>query len=202
MIGIGTIRFLRDLAANNSKAFFDENRNRYEGEVKGPFRDLCREIVGRLHGGEVSLPGIDPARLAEIPENPREAVMRINRDLRFSKDKSPYHTYLRAAFVPGGRKSGNAGLYLTIEPDTVGAGGGVYKAPRAFEPGLPALEGLELDPPYRSRLDEVHEKGLKKDGFLVAIISMTPEDFVALPDQAAWVIERFGDVAPLIGRMW
>ena len=127
--------------------------------------------------------------------------MRINRDLRFTKDKTPYHTYLRAAFVPGGRKSGNAGLYLTIEPDSAGAGGGVYKAPRATPPGLPRLEGVELKPEYRQGVDAAAENGVKKGAAVVAIVSLTPEQFTALPDQITWVLDRFAEVAPLIGAL-
>ena len=56
----------------------------------------------------------------------RSSVFRINRDIRFSKDKSPYKTNFGAFIVKGGKKSGNAGYYFHLEPGNSFAGGGIY----------------------------------------------------------------------------
>lgn len=201
MINLETVGFLRDLAANNSKSWFDDNRRRYERDVKGPFRALCAEIAVRLLQTDAKLPGLSAEAIAAIPSDPRDGILRINRDLRFSKDKTPYHSHLRVAFVPGGRRSGNPGLYLTIEPDLVGAGGGVYRTPRAYPPGLPRLAEIALADQYRDSIDAAAENGLRKGESIVAIVGTEPEEFLRMPDQAGWVMERFAEVSPLVGAL-
>lgn len=200
-ISLEAVTFLRELREHNAKSWFDEHRKRYEKLVRDPFKELCDEIIARLHHADSTLPGLSAEQIASIPENASDGIMRINRDLRFSKDKTPYHTYLRAAFVPQGRKSGNAGLYLTIEPDLVGAGGGVYRSARAYEPGLPALPAVPLAPEYREQINSIHEAGLKKNEPVIAMVHLTPEKFFALDDIAGWITEQFSLVSPLVGAL-
>ena len=201
MITKETFAFLQELEAHNSKEWFDRNRKRYEQHAKQPFRALCSAILDRLHSGGAEMPGLPTRQIVNIPADVKDGLMRINRDMRFVKEGGPYHTYLRSAFVPGGRKSGNPGFYLTVEPRQAGAGGGVYKAPRKFEPGLPALDGVDIAPDYRPALDAMVEHGVKKNTPVIAIVHISPGEFVALDDQVSWVLARFADVAPLIAAM-
>jgi uncharacterized protein (TIGR02453 family) len=97
--------FLRDLKGHNNKAWFDANRPAYE-DAKGHFEALVDELVVRL-GKIEDLHGVIA----------KDSVMRIFRDVRFSKDKSPYRTSMAAAIGPGGRKSARLQYYIHIEPD-------------------------------------------------------------------------------------
>lgn len=108
--------FFKELAANNHKDWFDENRERYHENIKKPFEDF----VGALM---IELQKDDP----HISGDPRKTVFRINRDIRFSKDKTPYKLN-RAAFISRyGRKAGGyPGLYIHLGPEKVMIGGGVY----------------------------------------------------------------------------
>ncbi|MFM8438425.1 MAG: DUF2461 domain-containing protein [Candidatus Kapaibacterium sp.] len=114
MITASTLRFLDDLALNNDKEWFDANRVRYENDVKAPFRSLVSSLI-------------DTICMADMQYHctPQQAVFRINRDTRFSKDKRPYKTNLAAAIGPGGRK-GSPSFYVHLEPATLMIGGGAY----------------------------------------------------------------------------
>jgi uncharacterized protein (TIGR02453 family) len=87
--------FLKDLAKNNSLEWFHANKKRYEAQVKEPFLALLEEIV-------VKAVKFEP----ELATTPLKSMMfRINRDIRFSKDKSPYKTYLAATIGEGGTRN-------------------------------------------------------------------------------------------------
>ena len=82
-----TMRFLRGLARNNRKAWFEAHRADYEALVKAPMRELIEEMDVRF------------ARFApELVGDPRRSMFRIYRDIRFSKDKSPYKTHASCWF--------------------------------------------------------------------------------------------------------
>lgn len=108
------VAFLRGLAKNNNRAWFNDNRETYEQAVKHPFRLLVEDLLLRLRE-------LDP----DIDMQPKDAIFRINRDIRFSKDKTPYITMVKAGFARGGRKSPYAGYYLGIDADKLHVGGGV-----------------------------------------------------------------------------
>ena len=109
--------FFKELAENNEKAWFHANKKRYETDVKMPFLALLEQLLDRLVQWDDRL----------IPD-PKKAVFRINRDIRFSKDKSPYNTMMKAGFSPGGRKSEFPGYYLGIDAEQVHVGGGLFMA--------------------------------------------------------------------------
>jgi uncharacterized protein (DUF2461 family) len=88
---------VRELEQNKSKAWFDENRKRYEKLVRGLFKEFYIEVAARIHGRRGGLPGLSAEQITSIPADPKDGILRINRDLRFAKGKPPYHTYLRAA---------------------------------------------------------------------------------------------------------
>ena len=77
--------FFKELAQFNKKEWFDENRKRYEKSVKIPFKKFVTELIQEIQK-------IDP----EVEIEAKDAVFRINRDIRFSKDKTPYKIQMSA----------------------------------------------------------------------------------------------------------
>lgn len=108
--------FLNDLKKNNNREWFQQNKPSYES---------AREVF--LHFVEIlvsEIQNIDPEIGAVIPS---KTLYRIYRDVRFSKDKSPYKTNFGAHIVKDGKKSGNAGYYFHLEPGGTFIAGGVYQ---------------------------------------------------------------------------
>lgn len=110
-----TFTFLKSLAANNTKAWFEANKSDYQHFVKKPsdvFRPALEEALAELTGSEIA-----------------SKQFRINRDLRFSRDKTPYNTHVRMAFWPmgsafGGKDAQPPSFLLSIEPDHIRIGTG------------------------------------------------------------------------------
>src|SRR6266496_4231652 len=122
-----TLRFFRGLARHNAKPWFEAHRPDYERDVRAPMQALIEEMDVRL------------ARLApEITGDPKRSMFRIYRDIRFSKDKSPYKThascwfYHRAGSRAVGREAvgGGAGFYFQIAPGSCFPGGGMWMPPK------------------------------------------------------------------------
>ncbi len=113
------LEFFKELAANNHKEWFDENRKRYEKTVKKPFGEFVKDLID-------SIAAVDPL----IQIQPKDAIFRINRDIRFSPDKSPYKLNVSAIISPRGRKDhSDPGLYIDFGPEKVMVGGGAYFIP-------------------------------------------------------------------------
>ena len=109
------IQFLKELRENNNKDWFDKNRNRYEQEVKLPFEKFIGDLI-------LAIQAFDPV----IQINPKKAIFRINRDIRFSNDKTPYKVHRSAVLARESRKEEYPAYYLRIDPDTLFIGGGVF----------------------------------------------------------------------------
>jgi len=107
--------FFKELQQNNHKEWFHSNKKRYEKEVRDPFINLLEEILPVLASWD-----------DRILPDPKKAMFRINRDVRFSKDKSPYHLLMKAGFSPNGKKSELPGYYLGIDMENVHVGGGLF----------------------------------------------------------------------------
>ena len=114
MLTQSTLHFLKDLAENNNRDWFAENRKRYETSKK----DLEQLVAAVLKGVSEfeSLPNTEV----------KDCIFRINRDIRFSKDKSPYKQWFSAAIGPGGRHSGRTDFYLHIQPGESFLGAGMW----------------------------------------------------------------------------
>jgi uncharacterized protein (TIGR02453 family) len=117
-----TFQFLEELEKNNEKTWFDRNRQWYE-EARADFLaffDMLTEEIAAFDRG-----------VAENVELSRK-IFRIYRDVRFSKDKTPYKSHLSGAIVPGGMKSGLAGYYVQVQPGgRSGVAGGMHDADTA-----------------------------------------------------------------------
>lgn len=110
------IDFFKELASNNNKEWFDTNRKRYEREVKEPFSNFIGDLIEAVKK-------ID----SKVDIEPKDAIFRINRDVRFSKDKTPYKIQCSALVSKGGRKDMvSPGMYLEFSPEHVRVYGGIY----------------------------------------------------------------------------
>ncbi len=87
------INFFDGLENNNTKEWFDTNKKIYENKVKKPFTAFIEELIAAYN-----------ALGYNIPMTAKDAIMRINRDIRFSNDKSPYKTQMGAMISPHGKK--------------------------------------------------------------------------------------------------
>ena len=115
MINTETLKFLKALEKNNSKEWFDQNRKAYE-QAKANYLDFVREVLDRMKKIDASLTDLEP----------KQCVFRINRDVRFSKNKAPYKTNMGASFSKGGKKVQCAGYYFHLEPGASFIGGGFW----------------------------------------------------------------------------
>ena len=117
MITDATLAFLQELKANNDRTWFAGHKSEYQQA----YGDMIETVVQLL----VAIAAFD-GDIAASPLDPKSCIMRINRDIRFSKDKSPYKTNFFAFINRGGRKSPWGGYYLHLEPGATFAGGGIY----------------------------------------------------------------------------
>lgn len=109
-------KFFDQLSKNNNKDWFDANRETYEEEVKKPFRKLVEDLTVKL-----------AKDLPEINQNVSKSIFRINRDIRFSLDKSPYKNHVAAVFSRTGTKDEDyPGFYMHFGAEEVAVGGGKY----------------------------------------------------------------------------
>ena len=118
--------FFIELALNNQKSWFDVNRARYEADVKKPFLTFVTQLLDKVAAVDPRFAGIDA----------KSCIFRINKDIRFSKDKTPYKLHCSAAIHLGGRKEMSAGgMYLEFGPEHCGIYSGIY---------MPEREALQL----------------------------------------------------------
>jgi uncharacterized protein (TIGR02453 family) len=115
MIEPQTLTFLKKLKKNNNKPWFDEHRAQYEA-ARIDFSNFIQLLIDALQLKDTTITGMTS----------RECLFRINRDIRFSKDKQPYKTNFGASIKRGGRKSGFAGYYFHLEPGNSFIGGGLW----------------------------------------------------------------------------
>jgi uncharacterized protein (TIGR02453 family) len=110
------MRFLRGLKRNNNRDWFEAHRLEFQ-VARSRFEAYVAALLGELSRSE-SLHGVTP----------KDCIFRLHRDLRFSKDKTPYKPYMSAYIAPGGRKSRRLGYYVHIEPGNHSIlGGGLHE---------------------------------------------------------------------------
>ena len=116
MLQASTIRFLKDLKKNNNKPWFDKNRNLYE-DAKADFAAFIQAVIDQHGKKDDSIKNLVA----------KDCLFRINRDIRFSKDKTPYKSNFGASINKGGKKAWNsAGYYFHLEPGGSFTGGGIW----------------------------------------------------------------------------
>src|SRR5262245_25531714 len=105
MIDKATLDFLKALKKNNSKEWFDKNKHTYL-VAKTNIDNMAEKLIKSFSTFDKRLSNLEP----------KDCVFRIYRDIRFSKNKTPYKTNMGCAISPGGRKAEEAGFYIHIEP--------------------------------------------------------------------------------------
>lgn len=147
--------FFEELAANNDKAWFEANKTRYQDEVQGPLKDFVIAIGPKL--SKIS---------SNFTADPKKSVFRIHRDVRFSKDKSPYKTNAGLHFRHARGKDAHVpGFYLHLEPSGVFYGGGIWKPDGpalgqirdAIATKTKAWEKAKADPKVKAAFDGLRE---------------------------------------------
>ena len=123
-----TFQFFKDLSRNNSKAWMDANRDRYQSDVVQPLRRLLEEL-------SPAVLKLD-ARFATSGKTGSN-FSRINRDIRFAKDKTPYRTQMYLKFsVPDAGDQESGELYVGVSADTVTTGFRIYSGSKRKESAL------------------------------------------------------------------
>jgi uncharacterized protein (TIGR02453 family) len=175
--------FLRRLRRNNRRDWFERRRAVYETAVRDPMRALVEEMDVRL------------ARLApEITGDPRRSIFRIHRDVRFSRDKSPYKTNAACQFyhMDAGRGAGRdaagagAGLYFQLADGECFVAGGLWMPARpaldrvreAIDADPDALERVVRAPAFRRRFGLLDEEGM---------LTRMPRGYAASHPAAGWL---------------
>ncbi len=110
-----SLKFLKSLRKNNNKPWFDSHRLAYE-EARDAFENFIQSVLDKHSKNDPDLQGLTA----------RKSMFRINRDVRFSKNKSPYKSNFAASMDRGGKKSGFAGYYFHLEPGKSFLGAGVW----------------------------------------------------------------------------
>lgn len=109
------LSFLTQLAKNNNKDWFDAHKKEYE--------TLRKEWISFVGESITAVSTFHPA-IASL--DPKKCIFRINRDIRFSKDKSPYKNNFGMSLNPGGKNEDFCGYYLHIQPGNCFIAGGAY----------------------------------------------------------------------------
>ncbi len=116
MFTVDFIDFFKELSQNNNKKWFDQNRKRYEVSVKTPFHNFVEKMIKKIQAN-------DP----EVKITPAESIFRINRDIRFSKDKTPYKTQMSALISQTGKKDkGFPGIFFSMDAANIMIYGGAH----------------------------------------------------------------------------
>ena len=136
-----TLEFLSDLKNHNEREWFIKNRKRYD-DAKSNFESFVQAVIDQMSVYDPILKGLEA----------KSCTYRINRDIRFSNDKTIYKTHLGAFIVKGGKKNGDrfAGYYFHVEP-----GGNSMIAGGAYVPPMPWLSAI------REKIDEQGQDFLK-----------------------------------------
>ena len=161
--------FLRDLAAQQTKLWFEANKAVYERELKQPLAALVEAVAREFGAGGLPLTG-----------DAKRSLFRINRDVRFSHDKSPYKTNAACVwFRPGGGKAGSGVLYFHLAND------GCFMGAAFYRPDPDVLgsirEGITMRPDqFLSVVQALEQAGLTLDA--EDSLSRMPRGFEDLAD--------------------
>ncbi len=210
----GFFKFLAELAKNNHRDWFQENKARFESDVQAPALQLVEAVGERM-------PSVSRHIVVEA-KKAGGSLMRIYRDTRFSKDKSPYQTYIAAQFRHARGKGISApGFYVHLSPGESFLGIGIWhpeppdllkirksiasngpawlmaRDDRGFRASFPKLAGESLKrPPSGFPPDHPNVEDLKRKDF-VAFRPFAPKEAsrASFPD---WMIECYKSSSPLM----
>ena len=142
-----TLKFLSQLKKNNNKPWFDAHRAQYEA-ARIDFSNFIQLVIDAVQKTDTTITGTVS----------KDCIFRINRDIRFSNDKTPYKSHFGASIKRGGKKSPFAGYYFHLEPGNSFFGGGLWL------PEAPALKNMrqEVDYNWDEFQSIFQEKNFKK----------------------------------------
>ena len=204
-----TLKFLYDLRENNERDWFQANKNRYE-DARRDVEQFVEFLIPAIHTFDPLINNLTA----------KQCMFRIYRDVRFSKDKTPYKSYFGAYIAPEGRKSVRCGYYLHLEPGNCLLAGGAYH-PAAehlkniryeIYHNLKEFEDILNGSGFKNIFGELVGDKLKRPprGFpaeFEGIDYLKMKDFtifhklddqqVSSPDFAAYVLKVFEDMKPL-----
>jgi uncharacterized protein (TIGR02453 family) len=132
MLQATTLKFLKNLSRNNTKEWFDEHKQAYQ-DAKADYESIVQQLIDGLSKQDAEIAALQV----------KDCVFRIYKDVRFSKDKTPYKTNMGAAFSPGGRKSPRPGYYFHLEP-----GGNSFAGGGLWMPEAPVLKKVRQEIDY------------------------------------------------------
>ncbi|MDN4166197.1 DUF2461 domain-containing protein [Cytophagales bacterium LB-30] len=199
-----SLKFLLELKENNNREWMEANKKRYQS-VRAGFEGMIADLIQKIGAFDADIAGLQV----------KECVFRINRDVRFSNDKSPYKITFSAYIGKGGKKAEKAGYYLQISP------AGSFLAGGRFMPASEDLKKIRQEIDYNADaflqliqapdfkkyfgtlsgealarapkgypLDHPLVDYLKKKSFLMEYpITKTPDSFEALSQEAAQVFK-------------
>jgi uncharacterized protein (TIGR02453 family) len=177
------LAFFRELTANNERAWFLANKSRYETQVRDPLASLVTDLAARLAKTKTPLRG-----------DAKRSLFRINRDVRFSKDKSPYKTHAGATLTRDGEKLSQGLLYIHIDP------AGSFAAAGFHEPDPAQLVRMRGAIVADAAGWKKVEAALARHGLEFsheAVLARVPKGFEQAPTAVAqalklkgWIVER------------
>ena len=208
-----TFKFLRDLAANNNRAWFAENKPRFEDVLRQPYLRLIADLAAPL--AKIS------AQYVADPRAQGGSLFRIHRDTRFANDKTPYKTWAGARFAHARRREVEApSFYMHIQPGDCFAGGGIWhpesatlKRIRDFLADNPAAwKKATHAPAFRQRFEFWGEsltrppRGFDPEHALIADIKRKnfaaghgfPEALACSAELKPFVVDTFKRIGPMI----
>lgn len=153
------LNFLQQLSENNNRDWFHEHKQEFI-KAKENFEIITEILISQIGKFDKEVGSLQA----------KNCIFRIYRDVRFSKDKSPYKTNFGAFLVPGGKKSGKAGYYLHLDPNGSFLAGGVYMPPSdqlkrirsyIFE-HTGELKQIISEPGFKNNFGEISGDTLKK----------------------------------------
>ncbi len=174
------LNFFKNLAANNSKGWFDVNRKTYETVVREPFKVFIGAVIQAVQK-------ID----SEVSIEAKDAIFRINRDVRFSKDKTPYKLFNSAIISKTGRKDKSyPGMYIELNPERLAIYGGIY---------MPDRKQVEKVRSYMVKNAKQLEKILNNKAFAESYGTVLGNKYKRLPKE----IQEQAEVQPLLyNKQW
>ena len=184
------IQFAKEISQNNNKVWFDENRNRWD-KIRKEWPGVIQEIIYEIAKFDTAIQFLQP----------KECIYRINRDVRFSKNKTPYKDYISAVFSPAGKKDGCIAYYFEITPDgflRMGGGWWMVEPKRLLAVRNHIAENLDDITEFRNIIDDkvfqktfnglsdsnvlkTHPKGFAKDSINIDLLKHN--NFTAIATQ-------------------
>lgn len=164
--GAKALPFFEALKFHQSREWFEENRSLYESDVLAPMVALIDDLTETFAKRKIPLRG-----------DGKRSIFRLNRDVRFSKDKSPYKTHAGAVMTRSGSKKDNGLLYIHIDPTGCFTAAGFYRPEAA---GLTALRKAMLAHPNKAKalIARLEKSGLEFRDF--DQLTRIPRGFEAL----------------------